>query len=139
MFTFGVQPWQFSLMGMVTVPIAPWANKDIKAKIEGIDYSLAAFEWEKAAIANAVRGAAADRLVMMQTLQDQIERYENDIVPNQRKRFQSTLLAYEQNTDELFMALDAWLELKMSRLAQLDLLQQLLQAKTAYEKELEIR
>jgi len=139
MFGFGGQPWQFSLMGMVTVPIAPWANKDIKAKIEGIDYRLAAFEWEKAAIANAVRGAAADRLVMMQTLQDQIERYENDIVPNQRKRFQSTLLAYEQNTDELFMALDAWLELKMSRLAQLDLLQQLLQAKTAYEKELEIR
>ncbi len=37
------------------------------------------------------------------------------------------------------MALDAWLELKMSRLAQLDLLQQFLQAKTAYEKELEIR
>jgi outer membrane protein TolC len=139
MFAFGGQPWQFSLMGMVTVPIAPWANKDIKAKIEGIDFRLAAFEWEKASIANSVRGAAADRLVMMQTLQDQIERYENDIVPNQRKRFQSTLLAYEQNTDELFMALDAWLELKMSRLAQLDLLQQLLQAKTAYEKELEIR
>ena len=139
MFAFGGQPWQFSLMGMMTVPIAPWANKDIKTRIEGIDFRLAAFEWEKAAIANAVRGAAADRLVMMRTLQDQIERYENDIVPNQRKRFQSTLLAYEQNTDELFMALDAWLELKMSRLAQLDLLQQLLQAKTAYEKELEIR
>jgi outer membrane protein TolC len=139
MFAFGGQPWQFSLMGMMTVPIAPWANKDIKTRIEGIDFRLAAFEWEKAAIANAVRGAAADRLVMMQTLQNQIERYENDIVPNQRKRFQSTLLAYEQNTDELFMALDAWLELKMSRLAQLDLLQQLLQAKNAYEKELEIR
>ncbi len=139
MFTFGGQPWQFSLMGMVTVPIAPWANKDIKAKIAGIDYRLAAFEWEKAAIANAVRGAAADRLVMMQTIENQIERYENDILPAQRKRFQSTLLAYEQNTDELFMALDAWLELKMSRLAQLDLLQQLLQAEIAYEKELEIR
>ncbi len=139
MFTFGSQPGQFSLMGMVTMPIAPWANKDIKANIEGIDFRLAAFEWEKAALANQIRGALADRLVMMQTLQNQIERYENDIVPNQRKRFQSTLLAYEQNTDELFMALDAWLELKMSRLAQLDLLQQLLQAKTAYEKELEIR
>lgn len=139
MFTFGGQPWQFSLMGMVTVPIAPWANKDIKAKIKGIDYRLAAFEWEKSAIANSVRGALADRLVMIQTLENQMERYENDVVPNQRKRFQSTLLAYEQNTDELFMALDAWLELKMSRLAQLDLLQQLLQAKVAYEKELEIR
>lgn len=139
MFAFGGTPWQYTLMGMMTVPIAPWANKDIKAKIEGIDFRIASFEWEKAAIANGIRGELNDRFVMMQTLQNQIERYENDIVPNQRKRFQSTLLAYEQNTDELFMALDAWLELKMSRLAQLDLLQQLLQAKTAYEKELEIR
>lgn len=139
MFAFGGQPWQFSLMGMMTVPIAPWANKDIKTKIEGIDFKLAAFEWEKVALANAVRGELADRIVMMQTLQNQIERYENDVLPNQRKRFQSTLLAYEQNTDELFMVLDAWLELKMSRLAQLDMLQQLLQTKVAYEKELEIR
>jgi len=139
MFAFGGQPWQFSLMGMMTVPLAPWANKDIKTKIAGIDHRLVAFEQEKAALANAVRAALADRLVMMQTLQNQIERYENDLIPAQRKRFQSTLLAYGQNTDELFMALDAWLELKMSRLAQLDLLQQLLQAKVAYEKELEIR
>ncbi|MBK9338791.1 MAG: hypothetical protein IPM98_20565 [Lewinellaceae bacterium] len=43
MFAFGGQPWQFSLMGMMTVPIAPWANKDIKAKIEGIEHRLAAF------------------------------------------------------------------------------------------------
>jgi len=46
MFVFGGQPSQFSLMGMMTVPIAPWANKDIKAKIKGIDYKLQAFEWE---------------------------------------------------------------------------------------------
>ncbi|MBL7807895.1 MAG: TolC family protein [Saprospiraceae bacterium] len=139
MFTFGGQPWQFSLMGMMTVPLAPWANKDIKAKIAGIDHRLAAFEFEKSALANDIRGALADRLVMMQTLQNQIERYENNIIPNQYKRFQSTLLAYGQNTDELFMVLDAWLELKMSRLAQLDMLQKLFQTKVSYEKELEIR
>ncbi|MFN0175460.1 MAG: TolC family protein [Saprospiraceae bacterium] len=139
MFAFGETPWQFSLMGMVTVPLAPWANKDVKAKIEGIDYRLEAFEWQKAELVNQIRGNLADRLVMMQTLQEQIDRYERDIIPNQRKRFQSTLLAWEQNTDELFMTLDAWLELKMSRLAQLDLLQQLLQTRVDYEKELEQR
>lgn len=139
MFAFGGAPWQFSLMGMVTVPLAPWANKDVKARIEGIDHRLAAFEWQKADLVNQIRGNLADRLVMMQTLQEQIDRYERDIIPNQRKRFQSTLLAWEQNTDELFMTLDAWLELKMSRLSQLDLLQQLLQARTDYEKELEQR
>jgi outer membrane protein TolC len=139
MFAFGGTPWQFSLMGMVTVPLAPWANKDIKAKIEGIDYGLEAFEWQKAELVNQIQGKLTDRLVMMQTLQEQINRYEQHIIPNQRKRFQSTLLAWEQNTDELFMTLDAWLELKMSRLAQLDLLQQLLLARTDYEKELEQR
>jgi len=139
MFAFGGQPWQFSLMGMMTVPIAPWANKDIKARIKGIDYKLEAFEWDKAALANQIKGALADRLVMMQTLHEQINRYETDIIPNQHKRFQATLLAYEQNTDELFMTLDSWLELKMSRLSQLDLLQQLLQAIVAYERELEKR
>lgn len=139
MFSFGETPWQFTLMGMVTVPLAPWANKDIKAKIEGIDYRLAAFEWQKADLINQIKGQLADRLVMMQTLKEQIDRYERDIIPNQRKRFQSTLLAWEQNTDELFMTLDAWLELNMSRLAQLDLLQQLLQTRVDYEKELEQR
>lgn len=139
MFAFGGTPWQFSLMGMVTVPLAPWANKDIKARIEGIDHRLTAFEYQKADFINQIRGNLADRLVMMQTLQEQIDRYERDIIPNQRKRFQSTLLAWEQNTDELFMTIDAWLELKMSRLSQLDLLQQLLQARTDYEKELEQR
>ena len=135
MFVFGGQPSQFSLMGMMTVPIAPWANKDIKARIKGIDYKLQAFEWDKAALANQIKGALADRLVMMQTLHEQINRYETDIIPNQHKRFQATLLAYEQNTDELFMTLDSWLELKMSRLSQLDLLQQLLQANVAYERD----
>ncbi len=139
MFAFGGTPWQFSLMGMVTVPLVPWANKDVKAKIEGIDYRLAAFEWQKADLINQIRGNLADRLVMMQTLQEQIDRYERDIIPNQRKRFQSTLLAWEQNTDELFMTLDAWLELKMSRLSQLELLQKLLQTRVDYEKELEQR
>ncbi len=139
MFAFGGTPWQFTLMGMVTVPLAPWANKDVKAKITGIDHRLAAFEWQKADLVNDIRGNLADRLVMMQTLQNQIDRYERDIIPNQRKRFQSTLLAWEQNTDELFMTLDAWLELKMSRLAQLDLLQKLLQTRVDYEKELEQR
>ncbi len=139
MFAFGGQPWQFSLMGMMTVPIAPWANKDIKTRIDGIDFKITAFEWEKTALASNIRGALAERLVMMQTLQNQVDRYENDIIPDQRKRFQSTLLAYGQNTDELFMVLDAWLELKMSRLAELDMLQQYFQTKVAYEKELEIR
>lgn len=139
MFAFGGTPWQFSLMGMMTVPLAPWANKDIKSKIAGIDHRLAAFEFEKSALANGIRGALADRLVMMQTIENQIERYENSLIPNQHKRFESTLLAYEQNTDELFMVLDAWLELKMSRLAQLDLLQQFFKTRIEYEKELEIR
>ena len=69
----------------------------------------------------------------------QIDLYEKTIIPSMRKNYQATLLAYEQNTEELFMALDAWQNLKVSQLGYLDLLNDLLQLQVQYEKQLEIK
>ena len=138
MFAFGNQ-WQFTLMGMVTIPFAKWSSRQIKANIKGLDYQRQAYNKQRDGLTNQILGNLADRQVMMQSYQAQIKQYENEQFPALRKRYQSTLLAYEQNTDELFMVLDAWMELKMARMNQLDLLQQLLQAQVEYEKELEKR
>ena len=138
MFAFGNQ-WQFTLMGMVTIPFAKWSSRQIKANLKGLDYQRQAYNKQREGLTNQILGNLADRQVMMQSYQAQIKQYENDQIPALRKRYQSTLLAYEQNTDELFMVLDAWMELKMARMNQLDLLQQLLQAQVDYEKELEKR
>ena len=67
----------------------------------------------------------------------QIKLYEESIIPSFRKNYQATLLAYEQNTEELFMVLDAIQMLRMNQITYLDLVQQLLLLQTEYEKELE--
>ena len=126
-------------MGMVTIPFAKWSSRQIKANLKGLDYQRQAYNKQREGLTNQILGNLADRQVMMQSYQAQIKQYENEQFPALRKRYQSTLLAYEQNTDELFMVLDAWMELKMARMNQLDLLQQLLQAQIEYEKELEKR
>ncbi len=138
MFAFGNQ-WQFTLMGMVTIPFAKWSSRQIKANLKGLDYQRQTYAKQREGLTNQILGNLADRWVMMETFQAQIDQYEKEQIPVLRKRYQSTLLAYEQNTDELFMVLDAWMELKMARMNQLDLVQQLLQAHVEYEKELEKR
>jgi hypothetical protein len=47
------------------------------------------------------------------------------------------MLAYEQNTGQLFQVLEAWTASKRTRLEYLDNLQQQLTQQIAYEKELE--
>jgi hypothetical protein len=56
-----------------------------------------------------------------------------------QKNFKTTLLAYEQNTEELFMVLDAWQTLKMAQLEYFNQVQELLLKQVEYEKENEIK
>ena len=56
-----------------------------------------------------------------------------------KKNYETSLLAFEQNKEELFMTLDAWQNLKLVQLSYLDMLNELLQLQVNYEKELEIR
>ena len=48
-------------------------------------------------------------------------------------------LAYEQNTEELFMVLDAWQNLKLMQLSYVDQLMELISLQTQYENQLEIK
>jgi len=54
--------------------------------------------------------------------QQQMQLYEQEIIPALSKNYQSMLLAYEQNTEELYMLYDAWETLYMNQLQYLDLL-----------------
>ena len=48
-------------------------------------------------------------------------------------------LAYEQNTEELFMVLDAWQNLKLMQLNYVDQLMELAELQIQYENQLEIK
>lgn len=67
----------------------------------------------------------------------QVDLYEKGIIPALKKNYRITLLAYEQNTEELFMVLDAVQNLQMTQLEYLSQLQELLQLQVKYEKQIE--
>lgn len=139
MLAFGTQPQQFSLMAMVTIPIAPWSSKMYKSSVAGLNYEIEAVRNQQSALLNNTSGFIENIKSQIKNKKQQIDLYERTIIPSMRKNYQATLLAYEQNTEELFMALDAWQNLKVSQLGYLDLLNDLFQLQVQYEKQLEIK
>ncbi len=139
MFTFGTQPQLFTLMGMMTIPIAPWSSKSYTSTVSAIDFEIDALEIQKQGVVNEAVGKLEGLKSKIGFQKQQIKLYEESILPSLRKNYQALLLSYEQNTEELFMVLDAIQMLKMNQLAYLDQLQTLLTLQTEYEKEIEQR
>lgn len=139
MFTFGKQPQLFSFMAMMTVPIAPWSSKMYKSSVTGLDFEIEAMKNRQQSLLNTTTGNLENIKFQIRNKKQQIGLYEKTIIPSMQKNYQTGLLAYEQNTEELFMVLDAWQNLKVSQLGYLDLLNDLLQLQVQYENQLEIK
>ena len=139
MFAFGAQPQQFTLMGMVRLPMVPWASRMTKANIESYKWKTVVLNSQRQMILNEARGMANGMRTEIETKKRQIRLYENNIIPALRNNYKTMLLAYEQNTEELFMLFDAWETLNMTQVEYLDQLQQLLSQQVELERILQIR
>ncbi len=137
MFSFGENPNLFSLMGMVSIPIAPWSSKMYKSNVAGLNYELEAYQKQKESIVNEVSGELQMLRTQIANKKRQIKLYETGIIPALQKNYKTTLLAYEQNTEDLFIVLDAVQNLQMTQIEYLDQLQGLLQLQVEYEKQIE--
>lgn len=132
-------PNQFSAMGTVTIPIAPWSSKEYKSSIKGLDNAANAITYQKQALINETVGMIASQQTQMQAAKKQLKNFDENIIPSYYKSYQASMIAYQQNTEDLFVVLDG---LKMYRMAQMNSLEQLnvlLKLQVDYEKEMEIR
>ena len=139
MFAFGVQPQQFTLMAMVRLPMVPWASRMAKANVESYKWRTEALNNQRQMILNEARGMSAGMRTEIETKKRQVKLFESNIIPALRNNYKTMLLAYEQNTEELFMLFDAWEALNMSQIEYLDQLQQLLSLQVELERILQIR
>jgi outer membrane protein TolC len=137
MFGFGKSPWMFTLMGTVKIPLAPWSSGSYKANIEGLKWKAKSFEAQKQMILNKAAGEAEGLISSIKSKKDQLQLFEQNIIPALKKNYQVTQLAYEQNTGELFELLDAWQTLNMTEFDYLDQLQDLLNLQVELDKILE--
>ncbi|HEU5052087.1 MAG TPA: TolC family protein [Hanamia sp.] len=137
MFSFGQNPWIYTLMATVKIPLAPWSAGSYKARIESLKWKEQSFEAQKQVIINEASGQAESLLSSINSKKKQLQLFEENIIPALKKNYQVMQLAYEQNTGELFELFDAWQTLNMTQLDYLDQLQQLLDLQVQMDKILE--
>ncbi|MGZ8553600.1 MAG: TolC family protein [Chitinophagaceae bacterium] len=136
---FGGQPQQFTAMAMVRLPFVRWVSRMTKANIESYKWRTEALYNQKQMIINEATGMAIGMKTEIETKKKQINLYEDNIIPALRNNYRTMLLAYGQNTEELFMLYDAWETLNMTQNEYLDQLRQLLIMQVELERILQIR
>ncbi|OIR14317.1 outer membrane efflux protein [mine drainage metagenome] len=137
MFAWAQQPWQFSIMGMLRIPLTNASQKMYKANMESLKWKAISLSQQKEMILNEATGMAYSIVKDIEVKKKQLKLYEENIIPALQKNFKTTELGYQQNTEELFMLYDAWETLNMTQLEYTDQLGQLLLMQTELEKVLE--
>lgn len=138
MFAFGMQPQQFSLMGMVTIPM-PWSSKMNKANIESFQIKNESLNYQKQMILNEATGMISGMNTELTNLKKQYEITQKSIIPALKRNYDTAILAWQNNTGDLFASLDAWEALNMAQIDALDKLQNILAAQVEIEKQLETK
>lgn len=138
MFAFGEVPQQFSLMGMVTLPM-PWSTKMNKSNINSIKVKNESLEWQKQMILNEASGMITGMQTELTTLKKQYDIAEKSIIPALRRNYDTAVLAWQNNTGDLFVVLDAWEALNMAQMEKLNKLQAILNTQVEIEKQLETK
>ncbi len=136
MIGLGQQPQQFSLMGMITIPM-PWSTKMNKANIESLKIKNESLAWQKQMILNEATGMISGMNTELINLKKQYEIAEKSIIPSLKRNYDTSVLAWQNNTGDLFAVLDAWEALNMAQLDALDKLQAILSTQVEIEKQLE--
>ena len=139
MFGFGGFPLQYSLMGVVKLPMARWSSRSSKANVISLDWKAEALNQQRQMMINTATGMSYSIQTGIISKQKQIKVFMNNIIPALRRNFQSLLLAYEQNTEELFTLYDAWETLNITQLEYLDQVKQILLMQVELERIREVK
>ena len=138
MFAFGTQPQQFSLLGMVTIPM-PWSTKMNKANINSFKIKNESLNWQKQMILNEATGMLSGMNTELINIKKQYDIAQKSIIPALKRNYDTAILAWQNNTGDLFVTLDAWEALNMAQIDALDKLQSILAAQVEIEKQLETK
>jgi outer membrane protein, heavy metal efflux system len=133
----GNMPMQFSLMAMVSIPIVPWASKMYKSESAGMNFEIEAMKKEQEGILLESKGMLIGMATQLKRMQQQLTNYQDKIIPALRKNYETVMLAYEENREQLPIVIDGWEAWNMAELEYLEKLQNYYSMIVRYEKEIE--
>lgn len=135
---FGM-PNQWSVMGMMTFPMVPWASKMYRSETKSIGFQIQSMEQEKQTMQLMAKKMSAEKNTMLNYESAQYQSFIKNIIPAYENNLQANLLAFKQNTGDFFVLLDAWEMLLMKKLESYDKLLNILKLEAEYEYEMEIK
>lgn len=133
----GNMPTQFTAMAMVSIPIAPWSSKMYKSEVKGMQYDIEAMKKGREALLIETRGMLAGMATKLGRMQQQLVNYNTKIIPALRKNYQTLMLGYEENREQLPIVIDGWEALNMAQMEYLNKLEEYYTMIVSYEKQLE--
>ena len=133
----GNMPSQFTAMAMISIPIAPWSSKMYKAEVKGMQYEIRAMQKNREAMLIETRGMLAGMASQIIRMKQQLDNYQAKIIPALKKNYQTLMLAYEENREQLPIVIDAWEALNMVQMEYLEKMEEYYTMIVSYEKELE--
>ena len=129
-------PNAYSVMGMVSIPIAPWSSKMYKSEVKAMDYEIQAMEKQRAGMLQESQGMIYGMQSQIQTMERRIAAMEDKIIPALKKTLDADFVNYQENKLQLPAVISSWEALTMMQIDVLDEKSKLYQMIVDYEKEL---
>lgn len=131
-----MMPKAYSVMGMISIPIAPWSSRMYKSEIKAMQYNIQGMEKERAAMLQETQGMLYGMQYEIQTMQKRIDGMERSIIPALKRTMDVNFLAYQENKMNLSNVIDSWEALTMMQMNVLDEKLKLYEMIVDYEKQL---
>ena len=131
-----MMPKAYSVMGMVSIPIAPWSSKMYRSEAKAMNAEIAAMAQERTALLQERQGMLRGMQYEIQSMQQRIAAMEAKIIPALRRTMDADFVNYQENKQEVTAVISSWEALTMMQLNVLDEKLKLYQMIVDYEKEL---
>lgn len=129
----------FSVMGTMTIPIAPWSSIGYRSRVKAMGFEIRSMQTEKQDMVNMTFRMITSLNIQMRSEYQEIDNYTGKVIPAYQKSLDAYLIAYGQNTTDLNMVLMAYNDLQMAQMSYVNHLETLLDLQVDYEKEMQIR
>jgi len=131
-----MMPNAYSVMGMISIPIAPWSSKMYKSETKAMQIELDAMRFERQGMLLESQGMLYGMQQEITNMQQRIDRMANKVIPALQRAMDANFQAYRENKQQLPTVLADWEALNMMKNTLLDeQLKQYLMI-VNYEKEL---
>lgn len=126
---------RFSLMGMMTLPRAPWSSGMVRADVASMGKEIEAMRAGRDGKALMARRMLGETALMLASEADQHAKFANEIAPAYRKSLDAAMAAYQEGQGDLYRVLETWDRWLMARMGALDHLEKALVLEAEHARE----